>query len=118
MLFSSHLTPWPIQDVAGPAKRVKTFVATVHSMGLLPLKQMAPVTVAQPLPKPDSMLATGFGRLTEQQRLSSASGIPGTGRVALSTAPERLSTDKHTPVPLSTSQHIIDQQVGARNCLL
>ena len=110
-----HTAP-PLQDIAGPAKRAKTFVSTIHSMGLLPLQQTAPVVVPQLQPQPDG--ATGYGGFTERQRLSLISSTPVASR--LSAAPEQLrNAERHITVPPLASQHVHDHQVAVHSaCLL
>ena len=100
--------------MAGPAKRMKTFVTTIHSMGLLPVKQTAPVAAPQLQAEPDSVHATGYGNFTEQQRLPSVSSTPVASRLTMSVALERPSTaERHTAIPASALQHVHDHQVAA-----
>ena len=99
--------------MAGPAKRVKTFVSTIHSMGLLPVKQTAPAATLQLQPQPDSVCATGYGKFTEQQHLSSVSSTPVASRLLLSAALEQPSAaERHTAMPSSALQHVHDHQVA------
>ena len=90
-------------------------------MGLLPSKQTTPFVAPQPLPQPDSVLASGHGKLTEPQRLSLASSTPAASRLTLSAAPDQLyaaehlrTAEGHTTLPPSALQHVHDHQVAAQ----
>ncbi len=76
-----------LQAIVGPSKRVKTFVRTMHHMGLLPLKQKsAPAAEGQLSLQLAGLLANQGGNFEQPQDRSIGGAMPANARLTLSAA--------------------------------
>lgn len=78
-----------LQDLAGPAKRTRTFVSTTHQMGLLPLKQRA-LPAAPQTQSETADMPSGFQFLLSQHQRST-SATPSMPERTTSAALEQVS---------------------------
>ena len=92
-----------LQAVAGPAKRVKTFVRTVRHMGLLPVKQKTVhATEPQVSPQLAGSLAIRAANFGQQCNQNDGNPLPASTSSTLSAALERNgSATRPAPVLVS-----------------